>query len=451
MNKDVSLYPHSGITKIMNEQAPFIDKKIAYYTLGCKLNFAETSTIGKQLTSLGFRKVKNGELADICLINTCSVTEVANRKGRQAIHRLRKQYPDALIVVTGCYAQLKPDEVAAVAGVDWVLGMNEKFSLPALIEQLERKTGETGIQHSVIRKIETYHPACSADDRTRHFLKVQDGCDYFCTYCTIPYARGKSRNGTIESIVADARRAVADGAREIVLSGVNIGDFGKTTGETLLDLIKALDSIESDCLRYRISSIEPNLLTDDIIDYTAQSRHFAPHFHIPLQSGSDDMLRLMKRRYDTALFAHKIRYIKQCMPYAFIGIDVIVGARGETPKLFEETYRFIQGLDISQLHVFSYSERENTKMLEIPYIVSPKEKKRRSDLLHALSADKLQAFYHKYVGIAATVLWESKKKGGLMNGFTENYIKLYAPYDSSKVNCFERVVLTLENISFSAD
>lgn len=429
----------------MNTKNNLEGKKVAYCTLGCKLNFAETSTIGKQLASLGCEKVKKGEEADICIINTCSVTEAANKKDRQAIHKMQKQHPNAIMVITGCYAQLKPHEVASLDGIDFVLGMNEKFEIATLLEKIASKNEAPSIRCSEIRSIGEYHGACSADDRTRHFLKVQDGCDYFCTYCTIPFARGKSRNGTIAEICQLAQEAINKGAKEIVLSGVNIGDFGKTTGETFFDLIKALDNQEGD-VRYRISSIEPNLLTDEIIEFTAQSKHFAPHFHIPLQNGCDEMLKIMKRRYDTALFAHKIQRIKEIMPHAFIGVDAIVGARGETPEYFEQARSFIASLDISQLHVFTYSEREGTRMLEIPYKVSAQEKKRRSDVLHQLSAEKLKQFYQSHIGYNGRVLWESKKTEGMMNGFTENYLRVKAPFDSNKINCYESVIVTPENI-----
>lgn len=414
-------------------------KTVAFLTLGCKLNFAETSAIGKQLVALGYRKAKAGEEADVCIVNTCSVTDTADHKDRQAIHRIRRQHPNALLVVTGCYAQLKPEEVAHIQGVDLVLGMNEKFSVPDFLAKAEAKKAEK-VNRAAIREIDDYHPSCSKDDRTRFFLKVQDGCDYFCTYCTIPYARGKSRNGTIAATVAEAREAIAEGAKEIVLSGVNIGDFGKSTGEHFFDLVKALDAIEAD-VRYRISSIEPNLLTDEIIDYVAHSRHFTPHFHIPLQSGCNEVLRLMKRRYTRELFAQKVARIKSVMPHAFIGVDVIVGVRGETPEYFEDARQFIAGLDISQLHVFTYSERAGTKMLDIDYVVPPVERKRRSDVLHALSAEKTATFYAAHKGYEAVVLWESKRSGDTMHGFTENYIRVEAPYKKELVNTFQPVTV----------
>ncbi len=412
--------------------------KIIFYTLGCKLNFAESSALGKQLLASGHEKVHTGEQADVCIINTCSVTDTADHKDRQAIHRIRRQHPDAVLIVTGCYAQLKPQEIANMPEVDYVLGMDEKFDIPAFIERLETKTSK--IQTSAIREIDRFCGAVSKSDRTRCFLKVQDGCNYFCTYCTIPLARGKSRNGSIASLVEQARMAIAEGAKEIVLTGVNIGDFGRSTDETFLELLLALDMIEGD-FRYRISSCEPNLLTDEIIDFVAQSKHFAPHFHIPLQSGSDAILRLMKRHYDTTLFRERIEHIRHVMPHAFIGVDVMVGVRGETEAYFDEAVRFIESLAISQLHVFTYSERANTKMLEIEPIVPQQERKRRSEILHALSDAKTQAFYTAHQGQKARVLWESKHEGENMAGFTENYIRVLRPYDKARVNTFEDVVI----------
>ncbi len=423
--------------------------KVAFYTLGCKLNFAESSALGKQLLACGHEKVRAGEQADVCVINTCSVTDTADHKDRQAIHRIRRQHPEAILIVTGCYAQLKPQEIAKMPEVDYVLGMDEKFDVPAFVETLEVKDKEQRtkderqgttdkIRTSAIREVDRFCGAVSKDDRTRCFLKVQDGCNYFCTYCTIPLARGKSRNGSIVSLVAQAREAIADGAKEIVLTGVNIGDFGRTTGERFVDLLRAFDAIEGE-VRYRISSCEPNLLTDEIIDFVAQSKHFTPHFHIPLQSGSDVVLKLMKRHYDTTLFRERIEHIKQVMPHAFIGVDVMVGVRGETEECFNEAVQFIESLEVSQLHVFTYSERANTKMLEIEPIVPQKERKRRSEVLHALSDKKTVAFYAAHKGYRGTVLWESKREGDMMGGFTENYIRVLRPYDKAKVNTFEVV------------
>ena len=413
----------------------FENKTAAYYTLGCKLNFAETSTIGKTLAAAGVRKAREGERADICVINTCSVTELADKKCRQAIRRIHKEHPGAFVVATGCYAQLKPEEVAAIEGVDLVLGAEQKLDILQYINSLQKcgedEAGRVAVTPS--KDIRRFSPSCSADDRTRHFLKVQDGCDYFCSYCTIPFARGRSRNGSIASLVRQAEEVAREGGREIVLTGVNIGDFGKTTGESFLDLIQALDRVEG-IERYRISSIEPNLITDEAIDFVAGSRSFMPHFHIPLQSGSDSVLKLMRRRYDTVLFRHKIEKIKQVLPEAFIGVDVIVGTRGETAAYFEETRRFLEDLDITQLHVFSYSERPGTMALRIDNPVPPEEKHRRSQVLLELSERKLTAFYEAHIGETARVLVEHTLHGEWMHGFTENYIKVELPYDERLSN-----------------
>ena len=417
----------------------FQDKKAVYYTLGCKLNFSETSTIGRALSELGIRTARKGEKADICVVNTCSVTEVADKKCRQAIHRLVKQHPGAFVVVTGCYAQLKPEQVASIEGVDVVLGAEEKGRLMEYLGDLQKHPKGEAVT-SAFKDIRSFAPSCSRGDRTRYFLKVQDGCDYFCSYCTIPFARGRSRNGRIEDIVAQARQAAAEGGKEIVITGVNIGDFGKTTGESFFDLVKALDQVEG-IERYRISSIEPNLLTDEIIEYVARSRAFMPHFHIPLQSGCDEVLKLMRRRYDTALFAHKIQKIKETMPHAFIGVDVIVGTRGESEELFEQAYNFIKGLDVSQLHVFSYSERPGTQALKIDGAVAPAEKHRRSQLPIALSEEKRLAFYGRHIGKEAVVLFEKPRSGMPVGGFTDNYIRVETAPDASLVNRLVRVRL----------
>ena len=421
----------------MIDTTVFQDKKAAFYTLGCKLNFSETSTIGKMLKEAGVRAVRKGEKADICVINTCSVTEVADKKCRQAIHRLVKNHPGAFVVVTGCYAQLKPEQVASIEGVDVVLGAEQKGELMNYLGNLQKH--DKGEAHtSAFKDIRSFAPSCSRGDRTRYFLKVQDGCDYFCSYCTIPFARGRSRNGKIEDIVAQARQAAAEGGKEIVIAGVNIGDFGKSTGETFFDLVKELDKVEG-IERYRISSIEPNLLTDEIIEYVAKSRAFMPHFHIPLQSGCDEVLKLMRRRYDTALFAHKIRKIKEVMPHAFIGVDVIVGTRGETEEYFNQAYEFLKGLDVTQLHVFSYSERPGTQALKIDHVVSADEKHRRSQLLLALSDEKTKAFYESHIGREAVVLMEKSKSGTPMHGFTDNYVRVELPHDNSLDNQLLRV------------
>lgn len=423
----------------MTNSTIFENKKIAFQTLGCKLNFAETSALGRQLKEIGFEKCKANEEADVVIINTCSVTDTADKKGRQMIHRMVKKYPNAYIVVTGCYAQLKPEEIADIEGVDLVLGANEKVVLTDFLNNIEKK--QHGEYHVVrTAQIRNFRPECSADDRTRHFLKVQDGCDYYCTYCTIPFARGRSRNASIAETIKIAKKAIADGAKEIVLTGVNTGDFGRSTGETFFELIQALDNLNGD-IRYRISSIEPNLLTDEIIDFVASSRHFAPHFHIPLQSGSDEILKLMHRKYDTALFAYKINKIKQAMPNAFIGVDVMVGVRGETFELFEECKTFIESLPISQLHVFTYSERAGTKALNIEPIVPMNERRRRNEILQQVSDAKLKAFYDSQIGKEAIVLWEDSKKGDCMHGFTENYVKVETKYDKNKVNTFEKITI----------
>ncbi len=410
----------------------FQDKTAVYYTLGCKLNFSETSTIGRMLREMGVRTARRGEKADICVVNTCSVTEVADKKCRQAIHRLVKQHPDAFVVVTGCYAQLKPETVAGIEGVDVVLGAEQKKDLLNYLGDL-RKRDKGEAFTSPLRDIRSFAPSCSRGDRTRFFLKVQDGCDYFCSYCTIPFARGRSRNGSIASLVEQARQAAAEGGKEIVLTGVNIGDFGKTTGEKFADLVRALDEVEG-IERYRISSLEPDLLTDDVIEFVARSKRFMPHFHIPLQSGCDEVLKLMRRRYTSALFAEKVRRIKETMPDAFIGVDVIVGTRGETEEYFEQGYRFIEGLDVTQLHVFSYSERPGTQALKIPHTVSPEEKHRRSQRLLELSEQKTHDFYARHIGQTLPVLLERAKPGAPMHGFTPNYIRVEVPHDNTLDN-----------------
>ena len=425
----------------MTNSTIFENKKIAFQTLGCKLNFAETSALGRQLKEIGFEKCKANEEADVVIINTCSVTDTADKKGRQMIHRMVKKHPNAYVVVTGCYAQLKPEEIANIEGVDLVLGANEKVILTEFLDSIEKK--QHGEYHVVrTAQIRNFRPECSADDRTRHFLKVQDGCDYYCTYCTIPFARGRSRNASIAETVEVAQKAIADGAKEIVLTGVNTGDFGRSTNETFFELIQALDNLDGD-VRYRISSIEPNLLTDEIIDFVASSHHFAPHFHIPLQSGSDELLKLMHRKYDTALFAYKINKIKQVMPNAFIGVDVMVGVRGETLELFDECKSFIESLPISQLHVFTYSERAGTKALNITPIVPINERRRRNEILQRVSDAKLKAFYDSQIGKEAIVLWEDSKKGDQMHGFTENYVRIESKYDKTKVNTFEKITIKL--------
>ena len=414
----------------MIDSSAFQGKTAAYYTLGCKLNFSETSTFGQMLQDMGVRTANEGEPADICLINTCSVTEVADHKCRQIIHRMVRENPGAFVVVTGCYAQLESEKVSAIDGVDLVLGSNEKAHLIQYLNDawMDSRRSDALHRHFWVKtkEITTFAPSCSRGNRTRYFLKVQDGCDYFCTYCTIPFARGFSRNPSIASLVRQAEQAAADGGREIVLTGVNIGEFRGDGDERFIHLVKALDGVEG-IQRFRISSIEPNLLTDELIDYCARSRAFMPHFHIPLQSGSDEVLKLMQRKYDTALFAHKVRRIKELLPEAFIGVDVMVGSRGETPEHFEACYEFLENLDITQLHVFPYSERPGTAALHIPYVVDDTEKRRRSKRLIELSDRKLEAFYARHIGQEAEVLFEKSARGKAMHGFTRNYIRVELP------------------------
>ena len=496
--------------------------KVRFVTLGCKLNFAESSALGKELLLRGHQRASLQEVPDVCVVNTCSVTDTADHKDRQTINQLHRKYPNAIIIVTGCYAQLQPEQVSQIEGVDYVLGQNEKYEITQLVDKIERLRdsledaslqdaasaaigrakpygvldatllvdtptpdtrhhAQNKIQVGAIREVDEFHGVHSADDRTRCFIKVQDGCNYFCSYCTIPYARGKSRNPKISEVVADAKQALEQGAKELIITGVNIGDFGRSTGESFIDLLKALDSLEDGvpptgrpagyCLedaakaaigrsqsellaigdgreargmdyRVRISSCEPNLLTDEIIDFVAHSKHFAPHFHIPLQSGSNEVLKIMGRRYTRELFADRVRHIKEVMPDAFIGVDCMVGVRGETQEYWEDYLAFIKKLDVSQLHVFTYSERANTRMLEMDLCVVPQaERKRRSKILHAVSEEKTKNFYEKHAGRKAVVLWESKKEGEQMAGFTDNYIKVYGPYDKAKINCFEVIRL----------
>ena len=445
----------------MIDTSAFQGKTASYYTLGCKLNFSETSTFGKMLQEMGVRTVDRGERADICLINTCSVTEVADHKCRQAIRRMVRENPGAFIIVTGCYAQLESEAVSKIPGVDLVLGSNEKAHLVQYLNDawLRRNAlreqgddvpdGLHAFQSVKTKDIKTFQPSCSKGNRTRYFLKVQDGCNYFCTYCTIPFARGFSRNPSIASLVQQAEQAAAEGGKEIVLTGVNIGEFGEKTDETFLDLVKALDQVEG-IRRFRISSLEPDLMADELIDYCAQSRAFMPHFHIPLQSGSDEVLRLMHRHYDTSLFADKIHHIKEVMPHAFIGVDVMVGCRGEKPEYFEESYEFIRSLDITQLHVFPYSERPGTRALSIPYVVSEQDKKLRSKRLLQLSDEKTHAFYAKYVGQEAEVLFEKANRGRAMHGFTRNYIRVELPAALAKEE-YDNQLITVKLGDFNHD
>ncbi len=424
----------------MIDSQTFGPQTAAYYTLGCKLNFAETSTIGRTLEAKGIRRARNGEKADLCIINTCSVTELADKKCRQAIRRIARQHPGAHIIVTGCYAQLKPNEIARIPGVDMVLGAGEKGEIARYIDRLQNPDEDHRIFTTPSPEINTFAPSCSRGDRTRYFLKVQDGCDYFCSYCTIPFARGRSRNGRIADLVEQARGVAREGGHEIVLTGVNIGDFGKTTGETFFELVKELEKVEG-IDRYRISSIEPNLLTDEIIDFVAASKHFAPHFHIPLQSGSDEVLHLMRRRYDTGLFARRIEHIKRVMPDAFIGVDLIVGMRGETDERFEESARFVDSLNISQLHVFTYSERPGTQALKIEPIVPQETRHDRCRRILEISERKLHDFYASQRGKIRPVLFEHPAKNAPMHGFTDNYVRIELPYDKALVNTVHNVKL----------
>lgn len=423
----------------MIDETVFKDKKAVYYTLGCKLNFSETATIERTLQEVGIRTARRGEKADICIINSCAVTQEAEKKCRQAIHKLIRQHPEAYVVVTGCYAQLSAPKLAQEEGVDVVLGIDRKGEILDFLGDLTKhKQGEWYTQPA--KDVRNFVPSCSRGDRTRYFLKVQDGCDYFCTYCTIPFARGRSRNPEIASLVQQARDVASEGGKEIVITGVNIGDFGKSTGESFTDLVKALDEVDG-ISRYRISSIEPNLITDEIIEYISRSRRFMPHLHIPLQAGSDEVLKLMHRRYDTQFFAQKIATVRSVLPDAFIGVDVIVGTRGESEELFQQAYDFIKGLDISQLHVFSYSERPGTKALSIDGAVSPAEKHRRSRILIELSEEKRLAFYERHIGKEVVVLFEKPRSGMPMGGFSENYIRVEYEPKKEYVNSLVRVRL----------
>ena len=423
----------------MIDNSTFENCTVEFHTLGCKLNFAETSTIGKLLAERGIRRAHSGETPDMCVINTCSVTELADKKCRQTIRRIINKYPDALIIVTGCYAQLKGDEIAKIDGVDIILGSEQKLEISEYLDKWIKEHKQT-IAITPSKDIRQFSPSCSKGDRTRYFLKVQDGCDYYCSYCTIPIARGRSRSGEIAGIVAQAKEVAAEGGKEIVLTGVNIGDFGKGTNETFFDLIKELDNVEG-IERYRISSIEPNLLTNEIIEWVASSKRFMPHFHIPLQSGSDTVLKLMRRHYDTELFESKIKKIRETIPDAFIGIDLIVGSRGETDELFEESYNFCKSLDISRLHIFTYSERPGTMALKIEHSVTPQIKSKRTHRMLELSEQKLLGFSKRFLNTERKVLFEQPRKNMPMHGFTDNYLKIEAPYEKSLINTVGKVLL----------
>ena len=416
---------------------------VAFNTLGCKLNFSETSTIGRQFAKAGYTAIPFDEAADVYVINTCSVTDFADKKCRQIVRRALKTAPDAFVIVTGCYAQLKPDEIAEIPGVDMVMGAGEKFKILDYLDDLKKLPGKGFVHAGEIKAVNSFENAFSFGDRTRSFLKVQDGCSYKCTFCTIPQARGASRSNTVESIVQNAREIAKLGAKEIILTGVNIGDFGNGTEviegvrpkkEALfIDLIKALDQVEG-IERYRISSIEPNLLTAEIIEFVATSKRFMPHFHIPLQSGNNRILKAMKRRYKRELFAERVASIKKAMPHACIGVDVIVGFPGETEADFKDTYRFIQDLDVSYLHVFTYSERPNTPAVEMDGRVPMQERRARNQMLRILSEKKRAAFYAAFEGQQMDVLVEQSRKDGFLTGFTKNYIKVELPEAEATVN-----------------
>ncbi|MBN2805263.1 MAG: tRNA (N(6)-L-threonylcarbamoyladenosine(37)-C(2))-methylthiotransferase MtaB [Prolixibacteraceae bacterium] len=426
----------------MTEQ-DYKGKKVAFYTLGCKLNFAESSSMAHRFEELGFDRVEYKDEADVYVINTCTVTAESDKKSRNLIRSAMKRNPNAVMMVTGCYAQLKSEDIAHLEGVDYVLGSGEKMNITSYINNLQKN--ETPIiRITDHRKIKQFFNSYSYGDRTRTFLKVQDGCNYFCTFCTIPMARGLSRNDSIVNIVAEAESIVGRGIKEIILTGVNIGDFGRSTGETFFDLLKALDQVQG-IERIRISSVEPNLLKDEIIEYVANSKHIVPHFHIPLQAGSDEVLVLMKRKYKVELFANRIRTIKTLMPDAFIGVDVIAGTNGETDELFRESYDFLLGLDFSQLHVFPYSERAGTFALKIPHVVPVNERKERVQRYLDLSERKHRMFYESQLGTIRPVLFEHQKKGNRMFGWTDNYVRVETGWDEQYVN--QLVAFRLEKVN----
>ncbi len=424
---------------------------VAFYTLGCKLNYSETSTIARQFEENGYGVVKFGEGADIYVINTCSVTDFADRKCRKVVRQALRYAPHAKVIVIGCYAQLKPDEIANIPGVDLVLGAAEKFRIVEFIDELSKAPGKGMVHAGGVQEAKAFISAFSFGDRTRSFLKVQDGCDYKCSFCTIPKARGKSRSATVEQVVENAKRIADMGVREIVLTGVNIGDFGNGTEvlegirpkkEALfIDLIQALDQVEG-IDRFRISSIEPNLCSDEVIEFVAHSKKFVPHLHMPLQSGNNKQLQQMRRRYNRELYAERVKKIKMEMPYACIGVDIIVGFPGETEEDFQETYRFLHALPVSYFHVFTYSERANTPAAEIAATVPMEERRRRNQMLNILSEKKRRAFYQEHIGSIRTVLFEKHKNPDLMSGFTDNYIRIEAPFEASLINTLQEVELT---------
>jgi threonylcarbamoyladenosine tRNA methylthiotransferase MtaB len=413
--------------------------RIAFHTLGCKLNFSETSTLARQFAEAGYSKVEMEDAPDVLVINTCSVTEQADKKCRNIVSRATRSNPDVFVAVVGCYAQLKPQEIAAIPGVDLVLGAGEKFNL---VEHVQRKQNANipSIEVGEIKDVKDFIPSFSSGDRTRTFLKVQDGCNYFCAFCTIPLARGRSRSATIEQTLEQAKRAVDAGAKEIVLTGVNIGDYGTQHDTNLLSLIQELDRLEG-IQRFRISSIEPNLLSNEIIDFVAASNKFMPHFHIPLQSGSDEILRAMRRRYRTDLYRERIERIISTMPNACIGVDVITGFPGETDERFEETRNFLFSLPVAYLHVFTYSERDNTTALRIADVIPMEKRYRRTLELRMLSEKKKRAFYEPYAGSEHSILWEASEDEGLMHGFSENYLKVSQPWNPDAVNAITSVKL----------
>ncbi len=417
-------------------------KKVAFYTLGCKLNFSETSTISRLFEDAGFAKVNFEDQPDIFVINTCSVTENADKKCKQLVKKALKINPEAFITIIGCFAQLKPTEIAEIPGVDLVLGANEKFNIIDHIEKIEHKNEVTKVAFDNIKKTKEFVPAFSIGDRTRSFLKVQDGCDYFCTFCTIPLARGKSRNATIAQTLVEARKIAETEIKEVVLTGVNIGDFGQGSDENFFELVKQLDQVKG-IDRFRISSIEPNLLSNEIIHFTlGKSERFVPHFHIPLQSGNNDLLQKMRRKYQRELYEERVKYIKSLRPDCCIGVDVIVGFPGETDEQFLDTMEFLKNIDISYLHVFTYSERANTTAVKLGDTVPMAVRRERSTQLHSLSDKKKRKFYEDNVGSERTVLFEHEEDLGMMYGFTENYIKVKTPFDEQLANTFQKVKLT---------
>ncbi|MDA3930010.1 MAG: tRNA (N(6)-L-threonylcarbamoyladenosine(37)-C(2))-methylthiotransferase MtaB [Prolixibacteraceae bacterium] len=415
----------------MTEQE-YKGKKVAFHTLGCKLNFAESSSMARKFEDIGFERVEYKDEADVYVVNTCSVTAESDKKSRNLIRSAMNRNPNAVMIVTGCYAQLKPEDIAHLQGVDYVLGSGEKMNITSYIDNLQ-KNEEPIIRITDHRKIKNFFSSYSYGDRTRTFLKVQDGCNYFCTFCTIPMARGLSRNDSISNTIDEAKKVVARGTKEIILTGVNIGDFGRSTGETFFDLVKALDEVEG-LERIRISSVEPNLLTDEIIEFVAKSKRFMPHFHVPLQAGSDEVLGLMKRKYNTSLFSQRIQKIKSLMPTAFIGVDIIAGTNGETNQLFKDSYNYLLDTNFTQLHVFPYSERLGTFALKIPHVVPVSERKERVKRYIDLSERKHRMFYESQLGKTHKVLFEHQKKGSRMFGWTSNYVRIETEWNEALVN-----------------